>query len=198
MTPLYLEDLKAIMPSVAILLSMELDAAHKWNRTDEPDPVNQGFLPYQVKVVARTIVCGEQLDDEAYMGGCYYRSNESVGDAQGFLPHMLITTLECMAQREVLPSHVVGQLEAGIKFLHERIEIVRKRNKDIPQKLIPKFRVEDNPNMDWKKAPPYAQYRGYGVEYPFKDSWAWLKSPDAAGFIAIEKRPDSQIQETKV
>lgn len=87
-----LEGIALYAPSVAISIKRTLDDSYVWDGTG-PDPVNYGLDPYDVDVVATTIVCGKYISGTASLGGSYYDSDEPIGDIHGYLQQMLLEAL---------------------------------------------------------------------------------------------------------
>lgn len=83
-----LEQLRAHDPSIAISVEREVDGTFAWDGGG-PDPVDEGFLPYDVTVTATRIMDGRVLTGEAHLCGSYYRPEEPIGEVHGYLPQMI-------------------------------------------------------------------------------------------------------------
>jgi hypothetical protein len=84
----YLQTLKQIAPAIALSVSRTHDENFVWDG-DGPDPVDDGYLPFDVDVKARSIVQGEILEGSQSLGGSYFAPDEPIGDCHGYLPQML-------------------------------------------------------------------------------------------------------------
>lgn len=75
-------------PSIEFLTSKEVDHSYEWDG-DGPDPIDDGQYPHDLTFTARTIVNGEMVEGESFLGGSYYEICEPVGDAHGYLLQQL-------------------------------------------------------------------------------------------------------------
>lgn len=65
-----IQEIKAIVPHMAIKVKWELDPYESWNG-DGPNPRDDGYSPYNVTVTSYTIVGGELLSGDESLGGCW-------------------------------------------------------------------------------------------------------------------------------
>lgn len=111
-----MEELKAIAPSVAISVSKQVDESFKWDG-DGPDPKKSGYFPHDVTVSARLIHCGQFVEACAYLGGSYYRKDQTCGEVNGYLPQMVEEALSDLAKKV---SGSNPQIESAIAHM-ERV-----------------------------------------------------------------------------
>ena len=90
-----IEALRLKRPDVAITVTRTLDEFCTWDG-DGPDPVEEGFNPYDVDVVASTIHQGELIEGRASLGSSYDQEDEPTGDIHGYLPQMVDKAVEEM------------------------------------------------------------------------------------------------------
>lgn len=83
-----LEKLKTIAPNVVFSATRQLDPYCSWDG-DGPSPRDEGFSPYNVIVVAKCIERGEIIEGESCLGSSWFKHDEPIGDAHGYLPQML-------------------------------------------------------------------------------------------------------------
>lgn len=92
-----IEALRTERPDVAIRVTKELDDTYVWDG-DGPDPADDGFAAYTVKVEAITIRNGKAYTGTAYLGGSYYKYGEPVDliheDVGGYLPQLIDEALK--------------------------------------------------------------------------------------------------------
>lgn len=81
-------ELKRISPDIAFAINWEEDASYKWDG-DGPDPRDEGYRFYDVKVSAKTIIHGEEYEGKEYLGGVDGKPDEQDLDVHGYLPQML-------------------------------------------------------------------------------------------------------------
>lgn len=75
-------------PDVAFRVERDLDETFVWDG-DGPDPVEDGYYPYDVTVTAFTIRNGEVIEGTSTLGGSYYGYDEEIGEVHGYLPQMV-------------------------------------------------------------------------------------------------------------
>jgi hypothetical protein len=83
-----IEKLKDERPDVCITVSREVDDTFVWDG-DGPDPEDDGYLPYDVDVVASTIRAGVLIETRSSLGGSYFEDDEETGEIHGYLPQMV-------------------------------------------------------------------------------------------------------------
>ena len=94
-------------PHIAFEVSYEEDPNFTWDG-DGPDPANEGFAAYNVKVQALTIIKGSPVEGNNYLGGTYvkYRERGPVNpdpDIGGYLPQMLDEALLDLVKTARIP-----------------------------------------------------------------------------------------------
>jgi len=102
-------ELKRIAPNISFAVDWEADPGFKWDG-DGPDPRDEGYVPYDVKVSATTIIHGEEYDGKEYLGGVYDKPDEKDLDVHGYLPQMLLEAVDEMMGD--LPDTMAQALEA--------------------------------------------------------------------------------------
>src|SRR5690348_2884679 len=80
-------------PAIAFSASRSIDSYYSWDG-DGPDPRDEGFDPCNVDVQAFAILGGSVIEGHDYLGGCYYRHDEPMGDVHGYLLQMLQAATE--------------------------------------------------------------------------------------------------------
>lgn len=91
--------LKRLAPSIACTLVYERDPYYTWDG-DGPDPSDEGYEPFTVTVVVKTIEGGEEISGLDDLGGNYEkvdsrgRVSHPDEDIGGYLPQMLDKALE--------------------------------------------------------------------------------------------------------
>lgn len=90
-----IEALRTSRPDMAITVSREYDPNFAWDG-DGPDPIEDGYLPYDGTVRATTIRKGNLIVGEDVLGGSYYAENEPAGEIHGYLPQMIDEALKEM------------------------------------------------------------------------------------------------------
>ena len=60
--------LKEIAPDIAFAVEWEEDPGFVWDG-DGPDPRDEGYIPHDVRVSAKTIIHGEEYEGVEYLGG---------------------------------------------------------------------------------------------------------------------------------
>ncbi len=86
-----IENLKKIAPSICIKVEWTEDENFSWDG-DGPDPILDGYSPYDVDVRAMTIVNGDLIEGRESLGGCYRDSGNITDDDEdvhGYLPQMI-------------------------------------------------------------------------------------------------------------
>src|ERR1700721_1573741 len=109
-----IDALKLSRPDVVITVSRERDDNFSWDG-DGPDPVNDGYYPYDVDVTARTIRNGEMIEGTASLGGSYYQDEEPIGEIHGYLPQKVDEAIEELDKelarrlyKELAPKGLIG------------------------------------------------------------------------------------------
>lgn len=113
-----LHNLKQIAPDVAFNIKRERDEYFVWNG-DGPDPIDEGFDPYDVDVTAEAIVMGEIKQGTASLGGSYFKPQEDFGDIHGYLPQMLVEAATELLEQ--VPDGLKPQLTAAIDYVTVRM-----------------------------------------------------------------------------
>ena len=128
------EQLKKLAPHVRFETSRELDESFVWDG-DGPDPIDEGYEPYDVTVRVFIVHSGEVLDAYSHLGGSYYLPDEEIGDIHGYLPQMLQEAVrEVMESNELLPrDSQYRELEVADRFLTDEMQ----RRYDEQQKSAP-------------------------------------------------------------
>lgn len=119
-SPEYVDKLKEIAPSVAIVISREPDPSCRWDG-DGPDPEESGYSAYDVDVDARIIMKGELVARTASLGSCYYQPDEPIGDVYGYLPQMLEEVLTAL-RILTIPLSVVAEIDAAVAYLQRTMQ----------------------------------------------------------------------------
>lgn len=83
---------RKLHPSVAITVNQHLDQLYKWDGYG-PDPEKDGYRPYFIVVKAMMIHDGKLLTGKDSIGGSYYRDNEPIGEANGYLHDLVYMAL---------------------------------------------------------------------------------------------------------
>lgn len=86
-------DLRLIAPHVAFSVTKTFDPHFRWDG-DGPDPSDDDLFPHTIDFSASVIVCGELVTGAASLGGSYFREEEPVGDAHGYLAQELLDALD--------------------------------------------------------------------------------------------------------
>lgn len=80
-----IEQLKTTRPEVVVKVTWEEDHDYEWDG-DGPDPIDDGYYPHIVVVVAYTIRNGEIFEGCDSLGGCYSKDHGvSEPDINGYL-----------------------------------------------------------------------------------------------------------------
>lgn len=90
-----IEELRRTRPDVAVKVTWEEDPYYSWDG-DGPDPVEDGFLPYNVTVTAMAICKGNLIEGHDHLGGCYSKLGEHCPEIHGYFPQMLEEALEAL------------------------------------------------------------------------------------------------------
>lgn len=98
-------------------VSRELDPNFVWDG-DGPDPQEEGFNPYDVTVACRTVINGEQVEGESYLGGCYFQPDEPIGEIHGYLTQMVEEALD-----DLVSEPIFAQLSHHDRYRHLPEEI---------------------------------------------------------------------------
>lgn len=83
-----IEELRQSHPDVHISVVWSPDPNYVWDG-DGPDPLDDGYVPHDVAVTATTIVEGEMIEGNAYLGGCYEKLGEPDPEIHGYFEQML-------------------------------------------------------------------------------------------------------------
>jgi hypothetical protein len=89
----YIARLRKQFPNLAIEVTREADVNFIWDG-EGPDPAEEGYLPYDVKVAARVIHAGRIVEGVQYLGGSYFEYDEPTGEIHGYLPQMIDEALD--------------------------------------------------------------------------------------------------------
>lgn len=100
-----------MLPSVAISVTRERDFDARWDG-EGPDPTEIGYDAYTVVVRAFFILNGEIIEGNSYLGSSYYKPDEPIDMAHGYLPQMIEEALE-----ELHKIHPAGWLPVVKQFL---------------------------------------------------------------------------------
>lgn len=121
-----LEKLKALCPSVAFGIDRKEDEGYRWDG-DGPDPRDEGYVPYVVKVEAVVVVAGELWHEYDHLGGSYMKPNELDLDIHGYLPQMLYTVAENLSAQGVLPKELQSTMAYLKNVMKERYDRDQRR-----------------------------------------------------------------------
>lgn len=80
--------LRELRPDVAIMVVRSIDWRCEWGG-DGPNPREEGFEPYVVTVTATAIKDGVLVQGGDFLGSCWYRPTEAIGEIHGYLPQMV-------------------------------------------------------------------------------------------------------------
>lgn len=123
--PAIFRELKRIAPDIAFAVDWEEDHHFKWDG-DGPDPREEGYRFYDVRVSAKTIIHGEEYEGKEYLGGVDGKPDEQDPDVHGYLPQMLLEAVASMMGD--LPDTMSQALEA--KKYMERVLHTRYANQN--------------------------------------------------------------------
>lgn len=100
MTPEIHKKLKTLAPLVVFSTSKELDQFYVWDGDGvDPKDYDDPMDPYDVTFTAQTVVNGEIIEGNDYLGGSYFAENEPIGDCGGYLLQKLeAATLDLQGQ----------------------------------------------------------------------------------------------------
>lgn len=91
--PAIFRELRRISPDIAFAINWQEDPHFEWDG-DGPDPRDEGFVPYDADVTAKTIIHGEEYEGKDSLGGVYDLPGEKDLDVHGYLPGMLHSALK--------------------------------------------------------------------------------------------------------
>jgi hypothetical protein len=77
----------SLAPGLALNTTWEPDPYFSWNG-DGPDPRENGYSPYDVKVTATIISNGLMFENSADLGGCYAQPGEFCPEVHGYWNQM--------------------------------------------------------------------------------------------------------------
>lgn len=107
-----IERLSHIAPSIAISTHWEVDRYFRWDG-DGPDPAEEGYFPYDVDVVVRTIVKGKVVEGTDNLGGVYSKPDDKDPDVHGYFSDLLEDAL--VELKGFLSGDRKREVEAAIK-----------------------------------------------------------------------------------
>lgn len=119
--------LKDLAPNVAFSASKDEDRSCVWDGNG-PDPADNGLIAYDVTVTACTILDGDYVEGNAYLGSCYMEHDEAIDDIGGYLPQKLEEAAEDLQneiadlQDGVSLRHVENQLKNVIAFIKQEMQ----------------------------------------------------------------------------
>lgn len=88
-----LKGLAKVAPTVGITVNRTVDRHYEWDG-DGPDPIEEGYLPYDIVVVATMIVDGKTLHGQDSLGGNYEKPGRHDPEVSGYFHQMLVAALE--------------------------------------------------------------------------------------------------------
>lgn len=114
------EKLKRISPNISFSVEHTEDPNYVWDG-DGSDPVDEGYVAYDVDVYARAIEGGETVEGQDSLGGVYEIPGEIDKDIGGYLPQMLEEAIiELMGHLRVQVSDTLqAQGMAALNYLKE-------------------------------------------------------------------------------
>lgn len=120
--------LAKIAPHVAIDVSWEPDPYHSWDG-DGPDPRDEGYVPHNVAVTAKTIIDGREVDSKEYLGGVYEKPGHQDQNIHGYFPQMVDAALSGLYKeltgKEPVMSRKRWQIEAPPEGLESLLASLR-------------------------------------------------------------------------
>ena len=121
--------IQRLAPDVAVDVEWEEDPYYRWDG-DGPDPAEQGYVPYNVTVMAEALVEGplEGAVGKDYLGGVYELPYERDPDIHGYFPDMVHEALDQLHQeisgRPHLPSRKEWDPRHPTRFPREVRELL--------------------------------------------------------------------------
>jgi hypothetical protein len=119
------DTLRTLAPSVCFQLQRSPDEDTRWDGTG-PDPIENGYRPYDVDVIAITIIQGQIVRGDSSLGGSYYQEDEPLGLVHGYLYQMLDVAAEKLSESVPQGHPIHDQIAAVRAYLRE----VMQRNYD--------------------------------------------------------------------
>ena len=113
-----LRRLKEIAPQILFKVRRTVDPGFVWDGED-PDPREEGYQVYDVDVIARAIVNGEEIEGNASMGGHYDMPGDFDPDVAGYLPQMLEEAVGELTEQ--VKGSVVEQAQKAGAYLKEEM-----------------------------------------------------------------------------
>jgi hypothetical protein len=127
-------ELKKLAPSVIFSTSKSHDGDEVWDGDPDCDPAGEGMEAFNIDTTARTILGGEEIEEAAYLGGCWMDYDEPIGDMHGYLPQKLEEAAEGLrdqlAAKQVVSRHLldrqsvtIGELDRVLEFLKAEMRV---------------------------------------------------------------------------